>query len=75
MAKPILSAFADEYKADFDGQIEGLLKFGINNIELRFVDGVNISALTPEALKEAKRKTHRWRWVCARLQFYPSFSL
>ena len=56
MAKPILSAFADEYKADFDGQLSGLSEFGINNIEVRFVDGVNISALTPEALKEAKRK-------------------
>ena len=56
MAKPILSAFADEYKADFDGQLSGLSEFGINNIEVRFVDGVNISALAPEALKEAKRK-------------------
>ena len=56
MPKPILSAFADEYKTEFDGQIEGLSSFGINNIEVRFIDGVNISAVTPEALREAKRK-------------------
>ena len=56
MARPILSAFADEYKAEFDGQIEGLSSFGINNIEVRFIDGVNISALTEQALREAKRK-------------------
>lgn len=56
MARPILSAFADEYKTSFDGQIEGLSSFGINNIEVRFIDGVNISAVTPEVLGEAKRK-------------------
>ena len=56
MAKPILSAFADEYKTAFDGQIEGLTSFGINNIEVRFIDGVNIAAVTPEALKAAKKK-------------------
>ena len=56
MARPVLSAFADEYKTAFDGQIEGLSSFGINNIEVRFIDGVNVSAVTPEVLKEAKRK-------------------
>ena len=56
MARPILSAFADEYKTEFDGQIAGLTSFGINNIEVRFIDGVNISAVTPEALKAAKKK-------------------
>ena len=56
MAKPILSAFADEYKADFDGQIEGLLSFGIKNIELRFVDGTNVAALTDEQVASVKAK-------------------
>ena len=48
MARPILSAFADEYKSDFDGQLEGLKSFGIKNIELRFVNGTNVAALTDE---------------------------
>lgn len=56
MSRPILSAFADEYKTDFDGQLRGLCEFGIDFIELRFVDGVNVAELTPEQIKEVKRK-------------------
>ena len=56
MGRPVLSAFADEYKTEFDGQLEGLNKFGIDYIELRFVDGVNVSALTPEQVKMVKKK-------------------
>lgn len=56
MSKPILSAFADEYKKEFDGQIEGLKKFGINYIELRFVGGTNVADLTPDEVKCVKKK-------------------
>lgn len=56
MARPILSAFADEYKSDFDGQLEGLKSFGIKNIELRFVNGTNVAALTDEQVAEVKAK-------------------
>ena len=56
MSRPILSAFADEYKTDFDGQLEGLNSFGIDYMELRFVNGTNVSALTDEEVKTVKRK-------------------
>ena len=56
MAKPILSAFADEYKTDFDGQIEGLCSFGIKNIELRFVNGTNVAALSDDEVAMVKAK-------------------
>ena len=56
MARPILSAFADEYRTDFDGQMEGLKSFGINFTELRFVNGENISTLTDTQLGEVKKK-------------------
>ena len=56
MARPILSAFADEYKTEFDGQIEGLKKHGIGFIEIRHVDGRNISTLTLEEVSELKKK-------------------
>ena len=56
MARPILSAFADEYKTDFDGQLEGLSDFGINYMELRFVNGTNVAALTDDEVKTVKKK-------------------
>lgn len=54
--KYILSAFADEYEDDFDGQLEGLSRNCIKNIELRFVDGVNVSELSEKRVKEVKRE-------------------
>ena len=54
MGKFILSAFADEYDADFETQLKGLNSFGIKYIELRFVDGKNISALTDSELERVK---------------------
>lgn len=56
MAKPILSAFADEYKTDFDGQIEGLTESGIKNIEVRFINGEGIGTASPETVKMVKSK-------------------
>ena len=56
MAKPILSAFSDEFKSDFDAQLEGLKSFGIDFLELRFVNGKNVATLTDEELFSVKNK-------------------
>ena len=56
MAKIILSAFADEYSADFTEQLEGMRDFGIGYVEVRGVDGKNVSILTPAEVKDVKSK-------------------
>lgn len=56
MGKIILSAFADEYSADFAEQLKGMQGFGINYVEVRGVDGKNVSALTRPEVAEVKRK-------------------
>ncbi|MBP3918447.1 MAG: sugar phosphate isomerase/epimerase [Clostridia bacterium] len=56
MAKFILSAFADEYSPEIDRQIEGLKKNGIGFMEIRGVDGVNISDITLEKAGEVHAK-------------------
>lgn len=56
MAKPIVSAFADEYKTDIDGQIKGLSEFGIGKLELRFVDSVNIVDCPLSVVEAVKEK-------------------
>lgn len=50
MKNYILSAFADEYDADFEVQLSALRQFGIEHIELRFVDGTNVADLTDAQL-------------------------
>ena len=52
----ILSAFADEYCDSFEEQLKALNRFGIGYIEIRHVDGKNISVLTETEVKEAKAK-------------------
>ena len=56
MAKFILSAFADEASPILDEQIKALQEEGISLIELRGVDGKNVSALTIEEAKAVKAK-------------------
>ena len=56
MAKFILSAFADEASPMLDEQIKVLQEEGISLIELRGVDGKNVSALTIEEAKAVKAK-------------------
>ena len=53
--KLILSAFADEYADDLKAQCEALNDFGIEYIELRGVNGKNVSVLTEGEVKEAKK--------------------
>lgn len=55
MSKLILSAFADEYADSLKEQCEALNKFGIKNIELRGVNGKNVSLLTKKEAKEVKK--------------------
>ena len=55
MEKWILSAFADEYCPDLQGQVAALQSFGIPCIEPRFSDGKNVSALTEKEAAEAKK--------------------
>ena len=56
MGKIILSAFADEYDIVFEEQLKGLVSLGIGNIEIRGVDGKNISTLTKSEVSEVKSK-------------------
>ncbi len=56
MAEFILSAFADEYSPNFDEQLEGLKKNGVGFMEIRGVDGKNISDLDEATLKVVKEK-------------------
>lgn len=48
MKNYILSAFADEYADSFETQLAALQQFHISNIELRFVDGINVADLNDE---------------------------
>ena len=56
MAKFILSAFADEYSKILDEQIVGLKANGVEYMEIRGVDGKNISDLTEDEMKAVKAK-------------------
>ena len=56
MGKTILSAFADEYSSDFPEQLEGMRDYGIDYVEIRGVDGKNVSTLTPCEVKTVKSK-------------------
>ena len=49
--KLILSAFADEYCDDFSRQCEAMKGFGIDYIELRGVNGKNVSTLSGDEIK------------------------
>lgn len=56
MGKIILSAFADEYSADFTEQLLGMRTYGIDHVEIRGVDGKNVSVLTKDEVKTVKAK-------------------
>ena len=56
MARLTLSAFADEYSSDFTEQLKGLNGFGITHLELRGVDGKNVSELDDNQVKIVKQK-------------------
>lgn len=56
MAEFILSAFADEYSPKFDEQLEGLKKNGVGFMEIRGIDGKNVSDLTEDEMKAVREK-------------------
>ncbi len=49
-------AFADEACPQIDGQIDALLRNGLNGLEIRGVDGTNISEITLDKAREVKSK-------------------
>lgn len=51
-----VSGFADEYSPSFDEQLAALGRLGVSHIELRGIDGVNVSDLTPEKLREVRSR-------------------
>lgn len=48
-------AFADEASEGFDGQIKAMIANKLNGIEIRGVDGVNISDISVEKAREIKK--------------------
>jgi len=56
-----LAAFADEASASLSGQIKAMTENGITNLEIRGVDGQNISEITISKAKEIKKQldTHK----------------
>lgn len=50
-----LSAFADEASSQIRGQIEAMRRNGISLLEIRGVDGTNISKITADKAKEVRR--------------------
>lgn len=56
MAKFMISGFADEIDADFETQLKGLQALGIDFIEVRGVNGKNISILSREEIAEVKHR-------------------
>ena len=55
MSRMILSAFSDEYAVSFEDQLEGMAELGIGHIELRHVNGKNVSELSKSEGREVKR--------------------
>ena len=56
MEKIKIYAFADEAAATIDGQIEAMKRNGLCGLEIRGVDGTNVSNISIEKAKEVKRK-------------------
>ncbi len=49
-------AFADEASPEIDGQIEAMLQNGLDGLEIRNVDGVNIADITEDKAREVREK-------------------
>lgn len=60
MKNYILSAFADEYDGNFETQLSALRRFFIENIELRFINGINVADLTDVQVAEVKEMLDRF---------------
>ena len=56
MKKVQLYAFADEASPMIDGQIAAMRRNGLDGLEIRGVDGTNISAISADKAKEVRKK-------------------
>ena len=56
MGKPQIFAFADEACPQIDGQISAMRRNGLDGLEIRGVDGTNVSAITLEKAREVRQK-------------------
>ena len=56
MDKTNIYAFADEACPQIDGQIDALLRNGLSGLEIRGVDGTNISDITLDKAREVRKK-------------------
>lgn len=56
MIKPDIYAFADEASPEIDGQIAAMTRNGLNGLEIRNVDGINVSSLPLDHAKEVYKK-------------------
>ena len=56
MKSIVLTGFSDEIAPELDIQLKTVWELGVSHIELRGADGVNVSDLSPEKLKEVKGK-------------------
>lgn len=56
MKKLLISGFSDEISPNFDEQLAAVREFGLSHIELRAADGINVSELSQEKLREIKEK-------------------
>ncbi len=54
--KWILSGFTDEYAPEFPRQVEAACKYGMDGIEMRFVDGINVAEVSKETILECDRR-------------------
>ena len=55
MVKLTVSAFSDEYAGELEKQCRALNSFGIEYMEMRGVNGKNVSVLSKEEVQEAKK--------------------
>ncbi len=56
MDAPHIYAFADEASPMMDGQIAAMARNGLQGVEVRTVDGENVSSITVEKAREVKKK-------------------
>ncbi len=56
MAAPWIFAFADEASPMIDGQIAAMKRNGLNGLEIRNVDGENVSAISLDKAREVRKK-------------------
>ncbi len=56
MNKVNIYAFADEASPNVDGQIDALVRNGLDGLEIRGVDGTNISDITLDKAREVRKK-------------------